>query len=117
MLRLRLLLLVGALALAFAAPSFAATKLVGTVGPGFTIGLKSAAGAKVTTLKPGVYTFVVTDRSSSHDFHLSGPGVNKVITDVGFTGTKTVTVTLKKGTYRYVCDPHSSSMRGSFSVK
>jgi plastocyanin len=30
--------------------------------------------------------------------------------------TKTWTVTLKKGTYRYVCDPHSSQMKGSFKV-
>ena len=32
------------------------------------------------------------------------------------TGTKTFTVTLKKGTYKFVCDPHASSMKGSFKV-
>ncbi|MBA2295087.1 MAG: hypothetical protein H0W16_08130, partial [Actinobacteria bacterium] len=32
-------------------------------------------------------------------------------------GSKTFTVTLQKGkTYRFVCDPHSSSMRGSFKT-
>ena len=37
---------------------------------------------------------VVADRSSSHNFHLTGPGVN-VTTSIGGTGTKTFTVTLK----------------------
>jgi plastocyanin len=97
---------------ALAAP----TTIQGTVGPGFTISLKKA-GKKVTTLKPGRYTFVVNDQSAIHDFHLSGPGVQKVITGVEFTGTKRVTVSLKKGTYRYVCDPHSDAMKGSFTVR
>jgi plastocyanin len=103
-------LVVGAAALA------APATIQGTVGPGFTISLKKA-GKKLTTLKPGRYTFVVNDQSAIHDFHLSGPGVEKVITGVEYTGTKRVTVTLKKGTYRYVCDPHSSAMKGSFTVR
>ena len=108
---------VAAIALFLSGPLAAAPKVVkGSVGPGFTISLTSG-GKKVTSLKAGVqYKFDVTDRSSSHDFHLIGPGVNKVITGVGFTGTKSVTVKLKRGTYRYVCDPHSSSMKGSFRV-
>jgi plastocyanin len=94
----------------------AATKTVnGSVGPGFTISLK-LAGKKVKRLKATTYRFRVTDRSSSHNFRLRGPGYNKAITSVGFTGTKTVTIRLRKGTYRYVCDPHSSFMRGSFKV-
>ena len=87
----------------------------GTVGPGFTISLKFA-GKKVTRLKPITYRFKVSDRSSIHNFHLSGPGVNRAITSVGFKGTKTATIKLRKGTYRYVCDPHSGEMRGSFKV-
>ena len=104
-----------AVALVVTGPISAAPKVInGTVGPGFSISLKSG-GKKVTSLKAGVrYRFVVSDKSSSHDFHLSGPGVNRVITGVGFVGTKSVTLTLKRGTYRYVCDPHSSSMKGSF---
>jgi plastocyanin len=35
---------------------------------------------------------------------------------VSFVGKKSLTVTLKKGTYRFVCDPHASSMKGSFKV-
>jgi plastocyanin len=106
-----------AAALAVGATALAAPPTIqGTVGPGFTISLKKA-GKKVTTLKPGRYTFVVADRSAIHDFHLSGPGVQKVVTGVEFTGTKRVTVTLKRGTYRFVCDPHSGAMRGSFRVR
>jgi plastocyanin len=103
-------------AVAMSGPVAAAPKVVkGTVGPGFTISL-SSGGKKVTSLKAGQYTFEVTDRSSIHDFRLSGPGVNKLITGVGFTGRKSITVRLKRGTYRFVCDPHASSMKGSFRV-
>lgn len=105
--------------LAFAVPAMArqsATPLAGTVGPGFTITLTSS-GKKVSTLKPGSYKVTVNDKASIHDFHLFGPGVNKVITTVPFEGTKSVTVTLKKGTYTYQCDPHAASgMKATFKV-
>jgi plastocyanin len=102
---------------AFAAPSQTAKeKLTGTVGPGFTISLKHE-GETVKKLDPGTYTLTLQDKASIHDFHLMGPGVNKVVTTVPFTGTKTVTVTLKKGKYTYQCDPHSTAMRGTFTVK
>ena len=106
-----------ALSLVLAGTASAAPKtIMASVGPGFTIGMK-LDGRKVTTLKAGVrYRLVVNDRSSAHDFHLSGPGLNKVITGVGFTGTKSVLLTLRKGTYTFVCDPHSSTMNGSFEV-
>lgn len=94
----------------------AAPSLFGTVGPGFTISLKDGHGGAVKTLKAGRYTISVRDRASIHDFHLSGPGVDKTITAVGFVGTKSITVTLKKGTYRYQCDPHATFMHGSFKV-
>lgn len=103
------------LALVVAAPATAATKLVAIVGPGFTITLKKA-GKKVTTLPAGAYTITVQDRSGFHNFSLSGPGVKKSTT-VTFAGTKTWNVTLRKGRYAYVCVPHASSMRGSFTVK
>jgi plastocyanin len=105
-------------ALALAAPIVATssvTKLTGTVGPGFTITLKKGT-AKVKTLKAGSYKITVNDKSNIHDFHLSGPGVNKMITTTPFKGSKTVTVKLKKGTYRYLCDPHASVMKGNFKV-
>jgi plastocyanin len=106
-----------ALALAAAALAAPAPKTVqGKVGPGFTINL-TLAGKKVSVLKRGVrYRFAISDRSSEHDFHLSGPGVNRVLTGVDFMGTKSVVLTLKKGTYRFFCDPHASLMHGSFRV-
>ena len=98
----------------FAVPAFGAVTLTGVVGPGFTITLKKGS-AKVTTLKPGKYTIVVHDMSSVHDFHLLGPGLNKK-TSVPAKGTSIWKVTLRKGTYRYLCDPHASLMKGSFKV-
>ena len=120
MTRARSLLLGAVAAAALAATgrgSAATVKTVnGTVGPGFTIGL-TMQGKKVTRLKAATaYRFVISDRSSIHDFHLSGPGFNRVLTGVGYRGTKSFVLRLKKGSYRFVCDPHSGSMRGSFLV-
>jgi plastocyanin len=92
----------------------AAPKLVGTVGPGFNISL-TKGGKKVTKLMHGSYTIVVSDKSPIHNFHLTGPGLNKT-TSVSKSGTTTWKVTLKKGTYKYVCDPHASAMKGAFIV-
>ena len=104
-----------AAALAFSASAFAAgSTLTGTVGPGFTITL-TQGGKKVTKLKAGTYTFKISDKSNIHDFHLTGPGVNKK-TSVSGTGSSTWTLTLKKGTYKFVCDPHATIMKGSFTV-
>jgi len=94
-----------------ALPVFAATpKLAGTVGPGFTISLKKKP------VKAGKYVLAVSDRSSIHNFRLKGPGVN-VATSVAATGPRTFKVTLKKGKYTFVCDPHLTTMRGSFTIK
>ena len=90
-------------------------KLVGTVGPGFTITLKKS-GTKVTRLKAGRYSITVSDLSSMHNFHLLGPGVNRK-TSVAGTGKTTWTVTLQRGkTYRFLCDPHPTTMRGRFTT-
>jgi plastocyanin len=86
------------------------TQLTGTVGPGFTITLKSHTKA-VNTLAPAKYRFVINDRSDLHNFHLIGPGVNKKTT-VAFTGTTRWTLTLRAGTYTYLCDPHATAMMG-----
>jgi plastocyanin len=114
-------LLIGATAaaaLAVTSGSMAASaKTVnGTVGPGFTITL-TMQGKKVTSLKAGTaYRFVISDRSDIHDFHLSGPGLNRVLSSVEDIGTKSFVFRLKKGTYRFICDPHSPIMHGSFRV-
>jgi plastocyanin len=106
-----------ALVLAASAPAAPAPKTMqGSVGPGFTIKL-TLGGKKATTLKKGVrYRLVISDRSSIHDFHLRGPGLDRVLTSVEFTGTKTLVLTLRKGVYRYFCDPHAALMHGSFRV-
>jgi plastocyanin len=106
-----------ALTVAATATAASAPKTVqGTVGPDFTIHL-TLKGKSVTALKTGVrYRFLVSDRSSIHDFHLTGPGLNRMLTTVDFTGTRSFVLTLRKGVYRYFCDPHASVMHGSFRV-
>jgi hypothetical protein len=91
------------LALVLAGPATAATKLVATVGPGFTISL-TKAGKKVTKVKPGAYTVTVRDRSTIHNFFLKGPGVTRN-SGVAFSGTRTWNVTLRRGKYTFVCTP------------
>ena len=106
-----LLLLAATVAAVVALPVVAATpKVAGTVGPGFTIAI-----AKKPT-KAGKYTLVVSDKSSIHNFHLTGPGVN-VKTSVAAVGSKTFRITLKKGKYTFLCDPHASTMRGTFRIR
>jgi hypothetical protein len=92
--------------------------LTGDVGAdnSFVITLADASGAKVTHLDPGMYTLVVHDHSTFHNFHLLGPGVD-VTTDVGAVGDTTFTVTLTDGTYTFQCDPHAlSGMKSTFTV-
>ena len=118
--RLSTAILVVAVAMAALASSAggaaAATQTVnGTVGPGFTITV-TMHGKKVTKLKAGTYRFVISDRSDIHDFHLSGPGLDRVLTEVDFTGTKSFSLKLKKGTYHFQCDPHASIMHGAFRI-
>jgi plastocyanin len=94
-------------------------KLKGTVGPGFTITLKNAKGQKVTKLKRGKYGFVISDKASIHNFTLEkvkGGTFEKALTGVSFVGTKTVTVKLTKGKWKYYCAPHESSIFGFFTV-
>ena len=89
-------------------------KLVGTVGPGFTITL-TKAGKKVAKLKAGTYIFKIADKSSTHNFHLKGPGIDKKTT-VGAKVNVTWKLKLKAGKYTFVCDPHKAFMKGSFTV-
>ena len=85
--------------------------LTGTVGPGFDISMAGTEG-----LEAGPATIVVTDNASTHNFHLTGPGVDEAA-DVGGEGEETFEVTLEAGEYTFVCDPHASSMRGTFTVE
>jgi len=57
-----------------------------------------------TTFKAGTYTFVVTNQGpSSHDLTVDGPGVSDAATPIFAPGTKTLTVTLSKGSYDLFC--------------
>jgi hypothetical protein len=90
--------------------------LNGTDGPGFTITLKKS-GKLVKTLKAGSYKFVISDKSSIHGFSLDGPhGFAKDFTAIPFTGSKTVTLKLKAGKYKYYCPNHESTMFAHFTV-
>ena len=104
-------------ALAVAATANASTpRLVGEVGPSFSIEV-TKGGKDVKTLTAGTYLIKVEDKASIHNFHLIGPGVNKS-TGVGFTGDQTWKVKLRPGKYTYQCDPHASAgMKGTFRVK
>jgi plastocyanin len=90
-------------------------RLTLAVGPGPTISLKTAAGKRVTLLRPGAYTVVARDRSKIHNARLRGAGAAKA-TGVGFVGTRTWRVVLRKGTLVVQCDPHKASMRATVRV-
>ena len=110
--------LVLALALAAAALSgtHATSTLTGTVGPSFTITLKMN-NKVVKSLKAGTYKLVIHDQASIHAFSLDGPhGYAKDFTTVPFVGTKTFSVKLVAGKYKYYCPPHEPAMFGRFTV-
>ena len=89
--------------------SAAIKRLTATDGPGFTITMSAK------TVKPVRYVITVHDRSAIHNFHLIGPGVNRK-TSVAAVRTYVWTVTLRRGTYRFVCDPHATIMKGVLRV-
>ena len=91
-------------------PALAATPVYkGTVGPGFTIKMAT----KPTKAGQG------QDRRQRQVEHPQlpphGAGSEREDDRLG-VGTKTFTVTLKKGTYKFICDPHPF-MKGSFTVR
>ncbi|HKC22919.1 MAG TPA: plastocyanin/azurin family copper-binding protein [Gaiellaceae bacterium] len=101
-----------------AVPAYAnssAVKLSGEVGPGYTIDVEKA-GKDLKAIKAGTYKIKVEDKSSIHNFHLMGPGLNKK-TSVSFQGEATWTIKLKPGKYTYQCDVHAADgMKGTFKV-
>lgn len=101
---------VGTLTLTAAVPAATTVgKLTATVGPGFTISMSAK------TVKAGAYKITVRDRSNIHNFHIVGPGLNKK-TSVAAVKSVVWAVVLKKGTYRFVCDPHATIMKGVLRV-
>jgi plastocyanin len=81
----------------------------------FKIEMKNAAGGKLTRIKAGTYRIKVEDKATIHNFRLVGPGVSRATSIPRQTET-VWTVRLKPGTYRFVCDPHATTMKGSFRV-
>ena len=75
----------------------AAPTVNGTVGPGFTITL-TMHGKKVTKLKAGARTASSSATARSiHDFHLSGPGLNRVLTAVKLQRNEELQLDAEKG--------------------
>jgi plastocyanin len=111
------LLLIAVTAVAIVATAQARSAgLTGEVGPGFKIEVEKA-GMDVKTLKAGTYRIHIEDKSSIHNFHLIGPGLNKK-TGVSFRGETNWTIKFKSGKYTYQCDPHAAAgMKGSLRVK
>lgn len=99
-----------------ATPSAAiGSRLALTVGPGARISLKTSAGKPVTLLRPGAYTIVARDRSTAHNARIRGAGAAHA-TGVGFVGTTTWRVVLRKGTLVVQCDRHKATMRATVRV-
>jgi plastocyanin len=96
-------------------PKPKAKKLSGSVGPGARIALRTASGARATSLKAGAYVLTVRDRSKTDNFHLRGKGVN-IATGVASTGSNTWKVRLAKGRYRYFSDRHPA-LKGAVRVR
>jgi hypothetical protein len=108
------------LAIAASAAAFgraaATPTLTGTVGPGFSINLKMN-GTPIKTLHAGTYKLVIHDKASIHAFSLDGPhGYAKDFTTIPFVGTKTFSVKLRAGGYKFYCPAHEATMFGHFKV-
>jgi hypothetical protein len=115
----RLLLLLAGLALVPASAGQAQpTQLVGTVGPGFTIGLTDASGADIRALAAGRYAVLVRDLSNEHNFVLGhkSTGRRPISTEVEFVGDVKVEVELAPGEWVFACSPHFDTMNGRFAV-
>ena len=125
--RTRSLLALGvfaAVALTVAGAAFSRTTstptLKGVVGPGYSIKL-TKGGKRIASLKAGTYKFVITDRSTYHNFTVerekpSKPKLEMHLTGTGFTGMKTVKMTLKPGSWSFYCSNHEAQMHGDFKV-
>lgn len=90
-----------------------AVKLAASVGPGAAIAVKRGV-KKLVTIKAGKVTLTVRDLSTKDNFHLTGPGVNRLTSKAG-KSTVTWKLTLKRGIYRYRSDA-TPSLKGSFRV-
>ena len=88
--------------------------LKATVGPGATISLKRGV-ARVRVLTAGPAVIAVVDLSTKDNFHLTGPGVNR-LTSKRARVKLSWRVSLKAGVYRYRSDA-TPTLKGSFTVR
>jgi hypothetical protein len=79
-----------------------------------SITVVSSDGTRVRTLEQNNYRFIVRDRTTRQNFHLTGPTLN-MRTKVVAKTTTVWQVYLKPGTYTYRSDK-SRRLRGSFVV-
>jgi hypothetical protein len=77
------------------------SRLNGIVSTG--VALRTTTGRRVRTIRRGTFWVVVSDRSRSANFHLTGPRVNRRTT-ARFRGTVRWRVLLVRGVYRYRAD-------------
>lgn len=113
---LTLALAVGAMALMLAACGSSSSS--DTTSSAAPAGSTAASGGKTVAvtladfsismpkmaMAPGTYTFDVTDNGpSAHNLTINGPGVSNQATSTFASGTQTLTVTLKDGTYDFYC--------------
>jgi plastocyanin len=68
-----------------------------------TVSAKGAVRLSASSVASGRYRIVVNDRSPKANFHLAGRGVN-ARTGMRFRGSRTLRVTLTKGSYRFGSD-------------
>jgi plastocyanin len=102
--------------LGLAAGSKETFDLKGEVYPvAFKIEMKNEANRKLVSVKAGTYRIKIEDPSTIHNFRLRGPSLNRATTVAG-KSESVWTVRLKKGTYRFLCDPHAATMKGTFRV-
>jgi hypothetical protein len=94
-------------------PGSCSARLNGVVST--AVALRTTAGRRVSTVRRGTYWIVVSDRSRSANFHLTGPRVNRR-TSARFRGTLRWRVLLVRGTYRYRADVGAVG-GGSFRVR
>jgi hypothetical protein len=88
------------------------TKIVGTITAAGKLSV-ALDGKSVTTLLPGMYSFVVTDRSSVDGFLLRKAGQRTIVlTGAAFTGRRTTKIDLTAGRWLFI----RGAGRTSFSI-
>ncbi len=67
------------------------------------------------TVRPGETVKVVNHDTVRHDVHAKDNSFKTVL--LGKDESATFTAPMKAGTYDYICDPHSATMKGVLVVK